>query len=226
MKLTRILLAAALPVLAASIAGCDSDPGPDRYIGLNFVTYEGTGASDGLATFTYRAVNDSPEITLVAQCSLPDEVKPGRRMVMQYSTNTPIDTLAVNRVNYLASVLPYGDTLRFMPDSTAWRSDAVHVNALWRSGHYINLDCLVRRASDGVRGTMELVADSVSALTSHPVLFLTSTGQRPGEPYLYTLYGSWNIDTLWSRPDVTAVTVRMDNANLTSLKSVTFNKTK
>lgn len=206
----------------AALAGCKSEESPNRYVGLSFVTYEGT-TPDSRSTFTMRTVNDAPEMELRARWMPPEWLKPGRRLVIQYSMDAVPEASTVNDVDLLTYTLPYGDTLRFMADSTVWSSEPLFVNSIWRSGHYINLDCMMRpTAVDGV-GSLELVADSTSSTTSHPVLFLTATGQRTGSPYVYTVYGSWNIDTLWRRPDVVAVTVRADNANL-NVNSFTFTK--
>ncbi|MDE7388027.1 MAG: hypothetical protein K2M97_02100 [Muribaculaceae bacterium] len=212
----------AMAVAAASLAGCKSEESPNRYVGLSFVTYEGT-TPDSRSIFTLQKVNDAPEMELRARWMPPEWLKPGRRLVIQYSMDALPEASVVNDVDLLTCTLPFGDTIRFMADSAVWSSEPLFVNSIWRSGHYINLDCMMRPTTVDGEGSLELVADSISSTTSHPVLFLTASGQRTGSPYVYTVYGSWNIDTLWSRPDVEAVTVRADNANL-NVNSFTFTK--
>lgn len=213
-------LTLALATLPALLGSCSSnDPGEDdKYVGMSLVTYEGTANS--FTTFTYQALNDSPLITFTTQWTPNPPQEPGTRMLIVYSSKT----LPTNGgdITLRQASLVYGGKLSWIKNATDWRSEPIQLNALWRTGHYINLDCFATY-NDGNKRELTLSVDSTTASTPCPVLYLSHENKNTDMIYDQRVYASWNVDTLWSRPDVQSIRVKLVDCN--GNNEFTFSKT-
>lgn len=213
----------ALSAIAAALYGCNSStPGDeDKYVAFNIVTYEGT-SDDGVTTLSYQVINDSPLLTLTCNWTPDRELTAGTRLLVAYSTDTPTES---GSVNLLQASLVYGGALEVSDktDSIADSGTPLWITSMWRSGHYLNLDCQARYASGGRK--VRLVADDSTLADDYPVLYLVNCakGEDDMSPYNQRLYGSWDVDTLWSRPTVMGLTVVMDDSNRGTTE-MTFSK--
>lgn len=209
----------AMPLLL--ISGCDSsNPGDDgNFMALNLVTYQGT-APNGVTTLTYRELDDSPLVTLTCDWTPDRELAPGTRLVIMYTTDTPNQS---GHVTLRQAALTYGGALEWAdnaPDMST--SGSVYMNALWRSGSYVNLDALMQYSS-GARA-VRLTVDKSTLESGCPVLYLTV--DNPADQtavFNCQTYSSWDVDTLWSRPDVTQLKIKLKDANR-SINEVSFTK--
>lgn len=208
--------------VAAALCGCDSStPGDeDKYVAFNIVTYEGT-TPEGVTTLTYQVIDDSPLLTLSCRWQPNRELATGTRLLVAYSTDYPTES---GPVNLLQAALTYGGALEWSnnPDSLASVTTPVWLNSMWRSGHYLNLDCM-GRYSTGSR-ELKLVVDDNTVAESYPVLYLVHRDKSDDmAPYDQHLYASWNVDTLWARSSVQGLKVRLSDSNR-GIKELTFNK--
>lgn len=209
-----------ISAIAAVLCGCESSaPGDvDKYVEFNIVTYEGTTAGNA-TVLSYQAVDDSPLITLTCDWRPNRELAAGTRLLVAYTTDTPAES---GHVNLTQAVLIYGGQPEWADNAVDGQGDPIWLNSMWRSGHYINLDCLGRYASGKRR--MELVIDRSTIGSDYPVLHLTHRidGDQMA-PYDQRLYGSWDVDAIWSRPDAKGIRIMLDDANR-GIKELTFSK--
>lgn len=196
-----------------------NDPGDeDKYLGISLVTYEGT--QNSVTTFTYQTLNDSPLITYTTAWTPQQALEPGTRLLIVYG----MDNLPTQggEINLRQASLVYGGKLDWIDNATDWSSEPIQLNALWRTGHYINLDCLATYNNGGKR-ELTLSVDRATESTSCPVLYLSHENKNPDMIYDQRIYGSWNVDTLWSRPDVEGLKIKLVDSE--GKNEFTFSKT-
>ncbi len=222
MKRNLMLLLAA-PAALSALVGCNTSNEPgveDKYVAVNIVTYEGT-TSSGVTTFTYQALNDSPMVTLTADWDPKTELSVGSRLLISYSTNAEPNVSGDIYLRQVAKL--YGGQVTMMANESEWDTQRVKLNSLWRTGHYINLDCLAQFAT-GTR-VIDMAVDSTTLSDAVPVLYLTVRGSNNDVAvYDQRIYASWDIDTIWSRPDVTGIRVKIKDTDH-DLNNLTFQKT-
>ncbi len=85
------------------------------------------------------------------------------------------------------------------------------VNAIWRSGHYINLDCRLEYSAQPA--TFDLVLDSATAHTPDPVAYLYHRRDSEIDGFQRRVYASWDIARVWQQPSVHTLTIRLRDSN-------------
>lgn len=220
MKLILHLIAV-LTLGLTMLCGCNSSD-PDeghKYVAFNIVTYEGTSES-GVTTFSFYAIDDSPMLTLTCKWVPDKPLERGTRLLVAYATDTPGES---GPITLKAVSLIYGNRIVVGSGADDWSTEKVWVNSIWRTGPYINLDCLMQYASG--KRVLELSADSTTFGSACPVFYLEARGvDNPVAPFDQRIYGSWDIDSVWNLPGVTGIKVCVNDQNR-GIDEVIFNKT-
>lgn len=207
------------PVIA--VACQDSHDGPTLAIYSNVVTFE-TNTPSG-ARFTYRAVDDSPEVTLGTSGKLDEaKVAPGTRLLMTYSLPSDAsygeDCLEV-QLRGLQFI--YTDTVRPVPSPTLSDMMPVKLLTLYRTGHYLNFTAMMP-AVDHRKYFM--VADQAT-LSRDTVEVYMSTRVADDQPVFDAMQtGSIDISPVWDIPTLSVLRVNVRNANNPERSRFTFIK--
>ena len=203
-----LLLLLLLPLLA----GCSRD-GVDGEVDMTFteiVTYEGN--RDGGAVFTFRAVDDSPLITLTSTTAL-DDIDPGSRMLISYTIpgNKPYTSGTVTLGG--AARITQGDVITEWDEVYEyWGIDPVWLYSMWRSGDYINLRLrLTYTAEPRIFG---LVLDPATADSEWPLLYVTHIISTEVDYHDREYYASFDISAVRSLPGVKGVRVAVNDTNI------------
>lgn len=207
-KTLTYLCAAAVALASASCSKSNEEPLPDPAI-YDIVTFDGVTPDDKapLAIFTYQVKDDSPVITLSANWNAPDELKPGTRLLLAYTTETPGESgpIAIKGL----SIIPGGD---IRPTATVPASEPIRLRSLWRSGNYLNLNSVITISGEASEISLyvgeETLADAVPQ--AYVVVGMGNGGIDTSAPR--QLYASWNIESVWSLPTVTGLNVNYVDA--------------
>lgn len=210
--------------LAISLTGCldhDTFDGSVTPQVQTLATFEGN-SPDG-ARFSYIAQGDGPIINLQASVSV-DTVRlhNGDRVLLTYlpkENEGKISLISVVRVN--------GGTL-YKEDAEAlkgWDADPLFVEAVWRTGTYINLRCKLLWAPESRRYRLEV--DSTTIGCKVPDLYVAhaipdSTDRTTA--YMATNYASFDMQQLWDEPGVRGVKIHVNNSNLPDKNEFIFLK--
>ena len=207
-KISTYLLAAAT---AAALTGCgfgDDNSDPRTTLFYDMVTC-GETTPEGVTSFTFRAVDDSPEVTLTADWTPADTtIVPGQRLLLAYRTEVHNRDAHVEIAAWLKAT---GGQLKSAADISGWDDEPVWVNAIWRSGHYINLDCRLEYSAQPA--TFDLVLDSATAHTPDPVAYLFHRRDSEIDGFQRRVYASWDIARVWQQPSVHTLTIRLRDSN-------------
>lgn len=215
LNMTKVAHIVAAIVAGFCLTGCygpeNSEPMPVVY---NFVTYESTSDEGGESVFTYQVNGDSPIVTLTAEWSPQESIKPGMRLLLAYvPENSTTESGPVDIQSY--AILPGGE-IRY--DEPARGSETVRLNSMWRSGNYLNLDGMV--TFGGAASEISLYAEPGSEAAAEPLLTVV-VRKADGEAEVAAerrLYASWDISAIWSKSNAEAVRVAYtDDDNETSI---------
>lgn len=222
--MTKATIRLLLVTLIMSVTLSCADEGVDGPVGIplwDIVTFEGN--IDGHANFSFRQVNDTPLITLVADRAIPaDDLEGGERMYISYLPESNTSYTSGPVTLYSAAIINQApmETAPII-DLPDWNRDPVYVYSAWRSGTYINLH--VRLTYDREPRTFCLVADEATISSPTPDIYLVHTMAQPSDYHDRVYYASFDISDIWERPDVTGVRLHIANSNLD--KGIfTFNK--
>lgn len=211
LKLTALLISTIALCLGFQSCNSDNDePDPSPTIYTNIVSYE-EGTSGG-STFTYRERGDSPLITLYSSQALKAETfKVGTRIIIQY-TSESTDQNQDRQITLLAAANVEGQG-KAVESATAestnnWNSDGVAVQALYRSGDFVDVQFTGYLGDQQAKAAMYV--DETTLDSEQPQLHLIF-GPYSGmvtTPYIF--YGSWNIANIWNLPNVKSVKVNFN----------------
>lgn len=212
LKLTALLMS--IVALCLGFQSCnsdnDDDPNPGTNIYTRIVSYV-EGTANG-STFTYRERGDSPLITLYSTQALKAETfKVGTRIIIQYTSESTGQNQD-RRITLLAAANVEGQG-KAVESATAestnnWNSDGVAVQALYRSGDFVDVQFTGYLGDQQAKVAMYV--DETTLDSEQPQLHLIF-GPYSGfvnTPYIF--YGSWNIANIWNRPNVKSVKVNFN----------------
>lgn len=211
---------AILCVTVLSLSGCGSDEVNDTMTLYDLVTFEGN--TEKAAMFSMRKNGDSPLIELTAPGRRVDtaQVKQGTRLLMAYVpesglpyTSGPVTLRGLSLIN--SAPVQTGK-----PDR--WNATPVYMNSMWRTGTYLNMECLVDYTSQTGRRFM-LVADETTVNDSEPQLYVVHDLGTLPENFTRRIYASWDMAEVWNRPGCRGVKVHIRDSNR-GITSMTFNK--
>ncbi len=208
--MTKLAAAIAAVALSLGIIGCSGleNPEPEPIV-YNIVTYDSTTPDGSTSTFTYQVNGDSPVITITANWNVPDAVKPGMRLLLAYTPES--STLESGHVELLGYTIIPGGFAKISEDIPS--SEPMHLNSIWRSGNYLNLNGTV--TVSGQVSEISLYADESTLLTPEPHAYIIigkGDGDLP-EAAERKLYASWDISDLWSTPSLEALSVSYIDAS-------------
>lgn len=201
-----------LPALAIlSLMSCSDDAEcNDQAFLSDIVTVESTG--DSGSRFTFRRYGDSPLITLTAPGLRLDDKTVGRRVLLRYYpesgkpyTDGDIRPLAISAVNC--------DTTVIRPvERYDWNANAVFLNAIWRSGDYINVH--LRAVYSDKPRYFSLMVDSLTLTDPVPQVYLVHNTLGAPDNYMREVYASFDITNVWGLPGCDGIEIHVNDSNL------------
>lgn len=213
-----------------AVSSCKGDDEPSSSIPpeavYDFVTLR-ESSSEG-SIFTMRKSGDSPLITYFSDIDFSriQTIKDGDRLILCYDR-------AGGDIYTSGNIIVYGyvqlsSTSQDMltacaSDYDGWKCQPMKVNALWRTGDFINLDTELSVFQARRPETLVIVADNATLDSEYPQLHIyyenaeNNDGENP-----YRVYGSFDISAVWHRPTCRGVTVMYPVAG--GVNSVTFEK--
>lgn len=206
-----------LPVIltAIALAGCSDEEGIDGPVDMqlwDIVTYTGTQSGETGSVFTFRQVDDTPEITLTSTKTL-QEVEPGTRLMIRYIPESgkaymsgPINLLAASRITNGKAETEWKD------EYSAWDRDKVFVYSAWRTGSHINFHLRLTYSTDP--RVFNLVLNPATAESDMPEYYLVHIMSAQTDYHDRAYFASFDISEMWDKPEVMGVTVRVANTNL------------
>lgn len=204
----KILFLLCLPAIASGLTSCNDDNGPDGPVDGSFLDIVTVASADAAgSTFTFRSLNDSPEITLTTTQYFQDAtIKPGTRVLLNYMPESgkqfesgPVKVIGFSRC--LGQELTVAKT----SNSSEWVSSPIYLASMWRSGQWLNLQ-MVLEVSQSPRRFV-LVLDPATENTSEPELHISFEPDISTTAMQQTAYASCNISSLWDKPGVEAIKV-------------------
>lgn len=194
-----------------SLMSCSDDAEcNDQAFLSDIVTVESTGESG--SRFTFRRYDDSPLITLTAPSLRLDDKTVGRRVLLRYYpesgkpyTDGDIRSLAISAVNC--------DTTVIRPvERYDWASNAVFLNAIWRSGDYINVH--LRAVYSDKPRYFSLMVDSLTLTDPVPQVYLVHNTLGAPDSYMREVYASFDITNVWGLPGCDGIEIHVNDSNL------------
>lgn len=202
MKSVKHILTALTLCIAMISCNTSDDPQPGVVL-YSIVTYEGS-SSDGMrSTLTFQVNNDSEVITYTTMWTPPEGTKPGDRLLIAYTTES--NALQSGTITVLSYAnIPCGQATY---SNAIPSSESINLNALWRTGNYLNLDCYV--TISGQASEIALYIDQRTIDSSEPQAYIIighGNGPQPTEAPR-RLYASWNIEQLWQQPSLSSLKI-------------------
>ena len=212
-------------LLAVALTSCsDDNEGMDVYADFRYdlVTY--TGQDGTGATFEYLGQNDSAVVTLHSTLERQNDLKVGRRVLLNYKVeDKPSASHWLVTVNgYSAGVA--SDSLRYntQPLET-YQMHPIRLKSLWRTGNYINLRCELEYT--GKQRMLYLMmdkdthhADTVHCYLVHDLMGATST-------YFWrSCYGSFYVGKVWQLESCKVLRVHVNDETYPDKQYYDFSK--
>lgn len=213
----RRLFYIVLPVLSALLlSSCSDDSGVDGPVDMqlwNIVTYTGHRSGTDGSVFTFRQVDDTPEIELTSDRTLPDDVETGSRLMIRYIpangeayASGPISLLSASRINQGPALTEWKD------EYEQWDRDKVFLYSMWRTGMYINFHLRLTYSTEP--RVFTLVLDPATKDSDMPGFYLVHIMDKVTDYHDRAYFASFDISEIWNRESVRGVTVRVANTNL------------
>ena len=188
-----------------AIQGCNKESGNGEINGkveTNIVTLVSTG--DEGSVFTFRELNDSPEITLTTPQKFNTSIKPGTRLALSYIPENG-EASQSGSIRVISFLPCYGPTITVGNGPSDWQTSSVFMAAMWRSGKWLNFQMVLNIVSQARR--LALVLDEATADTSVPELHISFSPDNSSNALPQTAYASFDISELWDNPRVEALKI-------------------
>lgn len=191
--------------------GCSDDNGgmsTERY--MNFATFEGNEGST--SRYTLQIINDSPLITLTYGSTLDEsQVKKGERVMLIYSLPEGMTVNDSGRLTRLSVGKVVNSSLEVGSfDGESPRSDAVGVQALYRTGRYVNLQAQLPYYSESCK--IGLKVDEAEAEAPIPTAYLIYERQADTPTFDRTTYASIDMGQFWMRETLKGIKIVVENS--------------
>lgn len=211
--------------LVVGATSCNSDKGyePGQAVYYDIVTLVST--NDKGTVVSLQQDGDSPLVTLTFPEQRIDTtlVPVKSRFLIAYTTSSgkPYEsgTATLYGIGYVYnSVLTYGTK-----DSThSWATMQQNILSFWRTGNWINIQAECTYTSERPK-TYDLVVDETTLDTDYPEVHLIYEPSQSGDGLNTKLfYSSFNIEDVWSLPNVKGLKVSVYGNN--GMKTYTFSK--
>ena len=188
----------ALVAMTLLSACSDENDGSEVYTDFRYdlVTYLGQEA--GGAVFEYLGQNDSTVVTLYSNLASQEDLKSGRRVLLNYKV---LDRPSANRWNvqvngYNTNVA--SDSLRYnIHPLEDYSMHPIRLQSLWRTGKYINLRCQVEYTGKTRQLYLMMDNDTHYADTVHCYLIHDLLGGASDASFWRSCYGSFFVGKVW-----------------------------
>ncbi len=208
----------AATALFATACGSDSDYS-DQALLSEIVTVESTG-DDG-TRFSFRRYGDSPLIIIEDKSLSIKEEYVGSRMLLRYYLASG-EAYAPGDIRAIGLAAINNDTTVVRPvERYGWDADAVYLNAIWRSGEYINIH--LRAVYSDTPRYFCLMVDSLTMDDAVPQVYLVHNTLGAPDNYMSEFYSSVDISNVWNQPGCRGIEVHVNDSNLKK-DIYTFNK--
>ncbi len=223
MKLQKLFTILFVAIAAITLHSCNSDSDDSTVQVANIVTFKGN--SDGQSVFTYQEMNDAPAVTIRSNQTLDDtKVKIGDRVYIVFNAKYGSEITNNTVVELLQAIaVPTINTVVENRPADWETSTALYVQALFRSGSWLNLQALV--PSSTTEMAFRLLADPQTINSSDVQLYLVYTNKASdyGESNAPT-FASFNIADVWGLSSCTQITVNVVNSNFSTGSQFVFKK--
>lgn len=223
-RLKWIMLCMATIILASVTAACDDSQtdGPSTQLLQQIVSF--TGNSDnGRVGFQYRAVDDSPLVTLWAPGRISEkDAKPGDRLLLTYRLDSDRNPAEGGEVMMTGLQRILTDTVATAPAPVS--PGGLFLLTIQRSGQYLDIAAMMPQTTDR---SITLTATSTTP-DAEGLIDLTidaTAGKDADQTYMAQAWASLWIGPVWTRSDVSGVRVRVNNTNNPYRSEFTFKKT-
>lgn len=213
---SRFLKLLTLLLIPAFFTSCTDESGVDGPVEIqlwDIATYLGYSNETGQSSFSFRQVDDSPEVNLTSTVMLPEEIIAGTRMVLRYIpesgkayTSGPIRLLGASRINQEPVETEWKD------EFNDWNRDKVFLYSTWRSGNYLNFH--VRLTYDTEPRIFTLAADPATISSEWPDVYLVHVMATPTDYHDRAYFASFDISEIWANPTVKGIRLHVANTNL------------
>lgn len=204
-KFLSVLLVCAT---ALGFSACGDNDGPDGPTGNSFLDIVTVASSDPAGcTFTFRSLNDSPEITRTTTQFFQDvTIKAGTRILLNYipESGKQFESGPVRVIGFTRCLGPTVTTAK-SSNPTEWSSSPVHLASMWRAGQWLNMQLVLKMTNSPRR--FGLVLDPATADSSEPELHIVFTPDIGSTAMNQAAYASFDIAEIWNKPGVEAIRV-------------------
>lgn len=142
MKIKHLLSALIAVAMLFPLSSCND--GDNLVSWANFVTYD--GSFGGYPQITWQGVNNAPSVTLSLEASIPSDVPAGSRLFLSFLADpneTLTDGMTVVPSQLYLLETHYPQLISETPPE-GWASEpSIYINYLFRSGRYLNLECML-----------------------------------------------------------------------------------
>ena len=190
--------------IALALVGCNKENSEEPEVSfLNLVTYQGTDETQGVSTFTFQAIDDSPVITLTAAWKPSTELKDGTRVLLDYYANN----YQVSGPITVRRAVPVIGSTPTETETPLSGNIGISPATVWRSGPYLNAYIEAYVTSEPV--TVKFALDKATAADAVPAYYLAldQTNYREVEAYRRIATMSYDISSVWNLPTCEGVKV-------------------
>lgn len=227
------LLKTIFPILCTALifTSCMSDDDDNSHVidestMCDIVTFIGNlESNNNRSVFQFQKEGDSRLTTLRAKNAQlkTSEYEIGSRLLLYYvpesGTHNIDDNITVTNTYYVFNdSIRTGDITK-LPD---WDYNPIYVNAIWRSGSFINIQCGLTFSYEP--SAFMLMVDATTIDNPMPDVYLSYKRGSDRESYFKNFYASIDIANLWNKSTCKGFTLHVNDSNLGNNK-IEFKKT-
>lgn len=226
-NLKNYLLLLCLGIFATACMSDDNDsPTIDDTTMCDIVSFVGNPQSNNnRSVFQFQKEGDSRLTTLRANNIALDttSTKVNTRVMLYYTPESGMHNVDDNvTVKSIAQV--FNDSVRTgdvtkLPD---WDYNPIYVNAIWRSGTYLNINCGLTYSYEP--SAFMLMVDATTVDNPYPDLYLTYHKGDDRESFFKNFYASIDISRIWNKSTCKGFTLHVNDSNFGN-NEITFKKT-
>ena len=173
------------------------------------------GSTDDGTVFTLREDGDSNLVTLISSTKIElDGVKVGDRVLLYYYPPQGLQYVSGNISVVSCIQIINGDIeSKLAEDTSNWASDKVNMQKIWRTGQYLNIQCIGEIQSSPTAFTVAVDEETIDNVYPDVyVLFESDVNQSTTiNAPTKTLYASYDISTVWNKSTCRGVNVHFNN---------------
>ena len=202
-------LFATLSLIATSCNSNDPYDGGDwGNILTDIATFVST--SDNGSVFTVQEDGDSPAVTLTFINKLTNkDLIPGTRWLLAYIPESGVAYQSGPATLFGISYVLNGTLEEATAESTTnWRSMGQNVDAVWRTGKWLNINAQCDYVTRSPK-QYSLVVDETTLEDPYPVVHLLYEADTSAQSETKRLFSSFDISSVWDLPNVKGITLNI-----------------